>query len=125
MTFYLSLVIAVLFGSGAYLMLKSDLLRVVVGMLLVSNAANLFIMSTGLTHGRAPIYPLEEGESVFDPLVQSMTLTAIVISFAVAALALSLVRRVYATHLSVNLDNLSEAEALEEAETEREREIAA
>jgi multicomponent Na+:H+ antiporter subunit C len=121
-TIILSLTIAVLFGSGAYLMLKRDLPRVVVGMIMISNAANLFIMSAGLARGRAPIYPLPEGEPVSDPLVQAMTLTAIVISFGVAALALSLVQRVCSTHLSVDLKDLAEAEEREEADLERERE---
>ncbi len=123
MTLILSLVIAILFGSGAYLMLKRDLPRVVVGMIMISNAANLFIMSTGLTRGRPPIHPLPDGEPVSDPLVQAMTLTAIVISFGVAALALSLVQRVCNTHLSVDLKDLSQAEQLEEADLEREREV--
>lgn len=122
MTVILSLVIAVLFGSGAYLMLKRDLPRVVVGMIMISNAANLFIMSAGLTRGRAPIHPLPEGQETSDPLVQAMTLTAIVISFGVAALALCLVQRVCSTHLSVDLKDLAEAEELEEADLERERE---
>jgi multicomponent Na+:H+ antiporter subunit C len=119
----LSIAVAVLFGSGAYLMLKADLLRVVVGMVLISNAANLFIMAAGLTRGVPPIYPLPEGESVSDPLVQAMTLTAIVISFGVSALLLSFVYRVYTSHLSLDLDDLSAAE--EREEESRERELAA
>ncbi len=119
MTLILSLAVAVLFGSGAYLMLKADLLRVVVGMVLISNAANLFIMAAGLTRGVPPIYPLPAGEPVSDPLVQAMTLTAIVISFGVSALLLSLVYRVYTSHLSLDLDDLSAAEEREEAARER------
>ena len=119
----LSLAVAVLFGSGAYLMLKADLLRVVVGMVLISNAASLFIMAAGLTRGVPPIYPLPAGESVSDPLVQAMTLTAIVISFGVSALLLSFVYRVYTSHLSLDLDDLSAAE--EREEESRERQLAA
>lgn len=118
MILILSLAIAILFGSGAYLTLKADLLRVVVGMVLISNAANLFIMAAGLTKGAAPIYPLPVGESLSDPLVQAMTLTAIVISFGVSALLLSLVYRVYTSHLSLDLDDLAAAEEREEAALE-------
>jgi multicomponent Na+:H+ antiporter subunit C len=113
--------VASLFGSGVYLMLKPDLLRVVVGMVLISNAANLFIMSAGLSMGAAPIYPLPEDGMVSDPLVQAMTLTAIVISFSVSALLLSLVYRVYTSHLSLDLDDLAAAEEREEAAQEQER----
>jgi multicomponent Na+:H+ antiporter subunit C len=114
--------IAVLFGSGAYLMLKSDLLRVAVGMVLISNAANLFIIASGLTRGAPPIYPLAEA-GVSDPLVQAMTLTAIVISFSMAALLLSLVYRVYTSHLSLDLEDLDAAEEREEAAQEAAAEI--
>ncbi len=90
--------VAVLFGTGAYLMLKRDLIRVVSGVILLSNAVNLFIMSVGLSRGRAPIHPLPADGRVSDPLVQAMTLTAIVISFGISALLLALVYRVYAAH---------------------------
>ncbi len=111
MILVLSLGVAVLFGAGAYLMLKHDLIRVIVGMVLIGNAANLFIMSAGLTTGGAPIYPLDDETA--DPLVQAMTLTAIVISFAVTALVLSLAYRVYMSHSSVDTRELSHAEAMQ------------
>ncbi|HYH13434.1 MAG TPA: sodium:proton antiporter [Thermomicrobiales bacterium] len=108
MILILSLAVAILFTAGAYLMLKHDLIRLVIGMVLIGNAANLFIMSAGLQRGDAPIYPLED--EVSDPLVQAMTLTAIVISFAVSALVLSLAYRVYMSHSSVDMRELSQAE---------------
>jgi multicomponent Na+:H+ antiporter subunit C len=86
MTILVSLAIAFLFATGAYLMLKRDLIRLIAGMMLIGNAANLFIMASGLRRGVTPILPLDERAS--DPLVQAMVLTAIVISFAVGALAL-------------------------------------
>lgn len=121
MILVLSLVIAVVFGSGAFLILQRDLFRVVVGIVLISNAANLFIISAGLTRGEPPIYPLPEGAPVADPLVQAMALTAIVISSSVAALLLSLVYRLYVAHDSVDIEDVSaaemrEAEALERGE---------
>jgi multicomponent Na+:H+ antiporter subunit C len=110
MILVLSLAVAILFGAGSYLLLKADLIRVVAGMVLISNAANLFIMSAGLSKGREPIYPLPAGRSISDPLVQSMTLTAIVISFGVSALLLAIVYRVYQAHRSIDIETLAEAE---------------
>ncbi len=112
-------VVGVLFGCGAYLVLKPDLFRVVVGMVLISNAANLTLMASGLSRGVIPILPLGEG-AVSDPLVQAMTLTAIVIGFAVTSLLLGLAYRVYTSHATVDLDELSRAEARTEADLERE-----
>lgn len=115
MLLLLALAVAILFGSGSYLLLKHDLIRVVVGMVLISNAANLFIMAAGLSRGQEPIYPLDRNEPVTDPLVQAMTLTAIVISFGVAALLLALVYRVYTSHLSLDIEELAGAEERDEA----------
>jgi multicomponent Na+:H+ antiporter subunit C len=119
-TLLLSVVIAVLFGTGAFLALKPDLFRVVVGMVLISNAANLALMASGLARGEAPIHPAPE-ERVADPLVQAMTLTAIVIGFGVTALLLGLSYRVYTSHATVDLDDLSLREARREQQLERER----
>lgn len=118
MTLILSLAVAVLFGSGAYLLLKHDLIRVVAGILLISNAANLFIMSAGLSRGAAPIYPLPEQVRVADPLVQAMTLTAIVITFGVTALLLALIYRVYLAHTTFDSESLAAAEVSEELSAE-------
>ncbi len=111
MTLLVSLCVAVIFGSAAYLMLKRDLIRVISGMILLGNAANLFIMAAGLRQGRAPFVDSEYETS--DPLVKAMTLTAIVISFGVATLVLSLVYRVYDAHHSVDLRRLGSAEAVQ------------
>jgi len=119
MTLLFALAVAVLFGSGAYLLLKPDLFRIVVGIVLVANAANLTLIASGLSRGRSPILPFG-GETPSDPLVQAMTVTAIVIGMAVTALLLALAYRVYTTHDTVDLDELSHAEALREKDLERE-----
>ena len=119
MNLVFALVIGALFGSGVFLLLKADLFRVVVGLVLVSNAANLTLMASGLARGQAPIQPTTGQEPVADPLVQAMTLTALVIGFAVTALLLALVVGVYRTRRSVDLDELSVEEARQAAEDER------
>jgi multicomponent Na+:H+ antiporter subunit C len=113
-----SLVIGVLFGTGVFLLLKADLFRVVVGLVLISNAANLTLMASGVTRGEAPILTGEDGQSVTDPLVQAMTLTALVIGFAVTAVLLAFCFGVYRARRSVDLDELSVQEAREAAEAE-------
>jgi multicomponent Na+:H+ antiporter subunit C len=116
---FLALVVAVLFGSGATLLLKPDLFRVVVGLMLISNAASLTVIASALSRGQAPISPLVPGEPVSDPLTQAMTLTALVIGFAVTALLLAMVHRVYVTHRSVDLEDLARSERSAEEELER------
>jgi multicomponent Na+:H+ antiporter MnhC subunit len=86
--------IAVLTGSGVWLLLRARTFQVIMGLSLLSYAVNLFIFSTGgLRSGMAPI--LEKGvagtlATHADPLPQALVLTAIVISFATTALFLVL-----------------------------------
>jgi multicomponent Na+:H+ antiporter subunit C len=113
--------VSVVFASGTFLLLQRDLVRVVVGIVLISNSAVLFIISAGLTHGEAPIHTPEGAGSVSDPLVQAMALTALVIGFGVAALLLAMVYRLYVSHRTVDAEEVADyemrqAEALERAE---------
>lgn len=117
MTLIFALAAATLFGTGAYLLLDRDLVRVVLGIVLVSQAAVLTLIASGLTRGAAPIYPLEG--RVSDPLSQAMALTAIVIGLAVTALLLVLVLRVVRAYDSEELDDVALAEAERERRLER------
>jgi multicomponent Na+:H+ antiporter subunit C len=114
-----ALTAAVLFGTGAYLLLKGDLIRVVVGVALISQSAVLTLIASALTRGVAPIYPLPSAP-VSDPLVQSLALTALVIGLAVTALLLVVVDRVSHGYHSIARRELAEAEAARDAELERE-----
>lgn len=93
MTLALALTIAVLFGCGTSLLLKPDLLRVVAGIVLVSQSAVLALLAAGLTQGVAPVVPVPDGVSVSDPLPQAMALTALVIGLATTGVLLALVER--------------------------------
>lgn len=113
MILLLASIIAVLFGTGTYLMLKRDLLRVVAGIMLIANAVSLFLIAVSLSRGAAPVHPLPDGRGVSDPLAQALTLTAIVISFGISALLLSLLDRIYTTHESIDQTDLLRAEIQE------------
>jgi len=118
-TLILAVTVGALFGSGAYLMLKPDLLRIVAGLVLVSNAAILALLAAALDRGRAPILPLGDG-TVSDPVVQALALTGIVIGLAVAALLFVLAYQVYRTSETIDLDELSRLETRREQELEQE-----
>lgn len=79
---------AMLFGVGTYLILQRSLSRVVIGLALASNGANLLILLSG-EPGAPPIIGADGGR-LSDPLPQAMILTAIVITFGVTALLLAL-----------------------------------
>ncbi len=81
----------VIFASGVYLMLRRSMVRLIVGLVMVSYAVNLIIfsMDTSGTRG-APIIDSVEESAMSDPLPQALILTAIVISFGVLAFTLAL-----------------------------------
>jgi len=91
MNLALSLGVAILFGAGIRLMLGRDLVRIAAGTLLISNAANLFLMSAGTAEGLAPA----QGPTNSDPLVQTLVLTSLVITFGFTALLFSILQAIY------------------------------
>jgi multicomponent Na+:H+ antiporter subunit C len=110
MTLVYALAAGALFGIGAYLVLRRDLMRVVLGVVVISQAATLTLMASALLFGAAPIYPLS-GAAVSDPLSQAMALTAVVIGLATTALLLVLVLRVVSAFRSQGIDEVAEEEA--------------
>jgi len=119
MTLVFALGVGVLFGTGAYLLLSRDLVRVVLGVAVISHASVLTLVASGLTRGAAAIYPLG-GRTVSDPLSQAMALTAIVIGLAVAALLLALALRVVVAYRSPELDEVAGEEIELDERMERE-----
>jgi len=75
-------------------------------------------MSAGRTRGSAPIQGSEA--PVSDPLPQALTLTAVVIGFATAALLFAIVYRVYRAHETVDFVELSREESERAREEDRE-----
>ena len=89
----LALVIGVLFGLGTYLLLQRNLTRIVLGLVIMGHGANLLLLVAGGRAGTAPFVGSGPESDFADPLPQAMALTAIVITFGVAALLLALAYR--------------------------------
>ena len=89
----LIIVMAVLFACGVYAMLERSLTRVLIGFLLLGNAANLMLLVVMGGPGVAPFFGTGSPDEMSDPLPQALTLTAIVITFAVSAFLLALIYR--------------------------------
>jgi len=98
--------IGLLMGCGVFLVLRARSFSVVLGLLLLSYATNLFVFAAGgLRVARAPA--LHRGaapEAMADPLPQALVLTAIVISFAMTAFVLVLALRALADLGSERVD---------------------
>ena len=92
-TIVLPVLIGGLYAAGVYLLLDRSLTRVLLGFLLLGNATNLLLLSSGGPGGRAPILGYSDPEDMSDPLPQALILTAIVITFGVAAFVLAMIHR--------------------------------
>ncbi|WP_084351480.1 sodium:proton antiporter [Millisia brevis] len=87
----LILTIGVLVAGAVYLFLQREMLRVVLGFVLISHAANLVLIAAGGTFRRAEPFGTPEDPSVVaDPLPQAFVLTAIVIAFSITIFMLVL-----------------------------------
>ena len=105
-----AIVVGGLFGAGVYLLLSRSPVRLIIGLVLLSNAINLLIfVAAGLIRGKPPLIApgtLRAVEITADPLPQALILTAIVISFGVLAFALVLFSRTFKTTSATSLDEM-------------------
>lgn len=109
MEILLALVVGVLYASGIYMMLRRSLVKLIIGLILLGNGANLLIFLLGrITKGTPPLIAEDAsviGEVYADPIPQALILTAIVISFGLQAFAIILIKRAY---MVVKTDDLYE-----------------
>lgn len=110
----LSILIGVLFACSMYLLMKKSLVRIVLGVLILSNAVNLLIFTMGrLTRGAPPLIDADAttaADGIANALPQALILTAIVIGFGLFAFALVLIYRYYKETGNLDSDNMTDAE---------------
>ena len=95
---FLLLAAGVLVAAGVYLLLDRAMTKMLLGLLLLGNGANLFLLQSGGSAGSPPIDGRDSepfGTEIADPLAQAMILTAIVISMALTSFVLTLAYRQY------------------------------
>jgi multicomponent Na+:H+ antiporter subunit C len=108
-------VAAGLFGCGVYMVLSRNLVRMLLGLSLLTTSVNLMLFQTGRIRSALP--PLipdgadRLGESA-DPVPQALILTAIVIGFALTVILAALALRVYRGHHSIVSGDVRSAESL-------------
>ena len=115
MSVLLAFVAAGLFGCGIYMVLSRHLLRVVLGLSLLTTAVNLVIFQAGrVRSAQPPLIPdgaERLGESA-DPVPQALVLTAIVIGFALTLVLAALALRAHGGHGTLRSDEIHSARAL-------------
>lgn len=87
----IALSIAILVTGGVYLVLQRGMMRLVLGMSLISHAANLIILVAGVPSQRGEVFGDRTAlPEMADPLPQAFVLTAIVITMATVTFMLAL-----------------------------------
>ena len=115
MTVLYALVAAGLFGSGLYMVLSRHLVRMLLGLSLLTTAVNLMLFQAGRIQSvQPPLIPegADRLQSSADPLPQALVLTAIVIGFALTVILASLALRAYRSHGTLRSDEIRSAERM-------------
>ena len=114
----LSIIVGLLYAAGFYMMLNKGMTKMIIGIMVLGYASNLFIFVVArLTRGLPAL--IKSGNSVMmseyaDPIPQAFILTAIVIGFGIQAFAIVLLRKVYKKTGTDNMDELNLTDKLDE-----------
>jgi multicomponent Na+:H+ antiporter subunit C len=106
-------VAAALFGCALYMILSRHLVRMLLGLSLLTTAVNLVLFQAGrMRSAQPPLVRTGEVrlEGSADPVPQALVLTAIVIGFALSVVLAALVLRIYRGHGTLASDEVRSAE---------------
>ncbi len=104
---YITVIIYI--GCGIYiLMFQKNLIKLAIGINLIENGINLFLITLGFRKGAvAPIYTqAPSGPAMVLPTPQALTLTSIVIGVATSALILSMAMMIYKHYGSIEVNEV-------------------
>jgi multicomponent Na+:H+ antiporter subunit C len=110
----LAILSGLLVAAGIFCLLQRSLARLVIGIIILGQAANLIIFTAaGLKTSKPAIIP--EGSTSLtglyaDPLPQAIVLTAIVIGFGFTAFLLALLHRTYKTLNTEDIEELNKTD---------------
>ena len=107
-------VVGGLYAAAVYSMLSRSIVRLAIGLALLTQATNLLIFTIGrMTSGHPPLVPPQAdllAPPYADPLPQALILTAIVISFGILAFAIVLIHRTHETLQTDDSDKMKETQ---------------
>lgn len=114
MEYLWSIVVGMLVTVGVYLLMARHIMRVLFGLVLLSNAINLAIFTAGrLTAGNPALIATNAvlpAQGAANSIPQALILTAIVIGFGLLVFALVLSYRAYFEFGKANIDQLQLSE---------------
>ena len=108
-------VAAGLFGCALHMILSRNLVRLLLGLSLVTTAVNMVLFLAGRVRSTQPPLIVEGAERLqesADPVPQALVLTAIVIGFALTVVLTSLALRAFKAHGTLDGAGIRAAESL-------------
>jgi multicomponent Na+:H+ antiporter subunit C len=100
-----ALAVGLLFAIGVFQVLRRNVIRSVIGLIILSNGVNLFLLMSGIADGIEPAYTTAAGLRS-DALPQALILTAIVISMGGIAFVLSMLYIISARYKTADMDEV-------------------
>lgn len=114
MILLLSFVAGCLFAGATYFLLRRNIMRLLLGLILLNHGANMVLLVMSRLERKLPPF-INQGQfdptKYTDPLPQALILNAIVINFGLMAFTLALA---YRTHLALGSENLDTMMATEQ-----------
>ena len=100
-----ALAVGLLFAIGVFQLLRRNVIRSAIGLIILANAVNLFLLSTGAYRGVVAAYTTAT-ETRVDALPQALILTAIVISMGGTAFILAMLIIISARYKTADMDDV-------------------
>lgn len=113
MSAVLPILIGILFSGAVFCLLRRNLMRVLIGILMLGHGVNLLLLSASEPVSRhAAILGSDggPGAAMADPLPQALVLTAIVIGFGLSVFTLVLARSCFLGNASDDVRELGKEE---------------
>lgn len=100
----------ILVSIGLWLLLDRNLVRVVLGVVVLGNGVNIAVLTAGRFGSTAAAFTSTAGVPALasNPLPQALVLTAIVIGFALFVFALAVLKRTWEVHATTATDRVTE-----------------
>jgi multicomponent Na+:H+ antiporter subunit C len=109
MSLLITIMAGILFAAGVYCLLRRNMTKIIIGIILLSQAANLLVFTMGSITAHKPVFADSETGAVAaghaDPIPQALVLTAIVIGFGLMVFTITLLMR---AHALLNRDYLNQ-----------------
>jgi multicomponent Na+:H+ antiporter subunit C len=108
MNILIAILIGALFAAGIYCILRRSIMKLIIGIMLLSQAANLLVFTAGGLTAASPVFSDPQtgvpraGHA--DPIPQALVLTAIVIGFGLVIFTIALLLK---AHRAVGSDDIN------------------